>query len=137
MMNDLRRKRLLSVVALVFTSFIGVFLILKALNSNLDYFYTPSEMINIEIPDKKRVKLGGMVQEDSVKRNGTNISFKITDFNHSIDVSYNGVVPDLFKEGSGIVAYGLIVDEILIAEDIFAKHDENYMPPTIEISKKW
>jgi len=135
-MNNLRRKRLLSVVALVFTSFIGVFLILKALNSNLDYFYTPSEMINIEIPDKKRVKLGGMVQEDSVKRNGTNISFKITDFNHSIDVSYNGVVPDLFKEGSGIVAYGLIVDEILIAEDIFAKHDENYMPPTIEISKK-
>ena len=120
----------------VFTSFVGVFLILKALNSNLDYFYTPSEMINIEIPDKKRVKLGGMVQEDSVKRNGTNISFKITDFNHSIDVSYNGVVPDLFKEGSGIVAYGLIVDEILIAEDIFAKHDENYMPPTIEISKK-
>lgn len=136
MMNNLRRKRLLSVVALVFTSFVGVFLILKALNSNLDYFYTPSEMINIEIPDKKRVKLGGMVQEDSVKRNGTNISFKITDFNHSIDVSYNGVVPDLFKEGSGIVAYGLIVDEILIAEDIFAKHDENYMPPTIEISKK-
>ena len=136
MMNDLRRKRLLSVVVLVFTSFIGVFLILKALNSNLDYFYTPSEMINIEIPDKKRVKLGGMVQEDSVKRIGTNISFKITDFNHSIDVSYNGVVPDLFKEGSGIVAYGLIVDEILIAEDIFAKHDENYMPPTIEISKK-
>lgn len=136
MMNNLRRKRLLSVVALVFTSFLGVFLILKALNSNLDYFYTPSEMINIEIPDKKRVKLGGMVQEDSVKRNGTNISFKITDFNHSIDVSYNGVVPDLFKEGSGIVAYGLIVDEILIAEDIFAKHDENYMPPTIEISKK-
>ena len=123
-------------MALVFTSFVGVFLILKALNSNLDYFYTPSEMINIEIPDKKRVKLGGMVQEDSVKRNGTNISFKITDFNHSIDVSYNGVVPDLFKEGSGIVAYGLIVDEILIAEDIFAKHDENYMPPTIEISKK-
>ena len=135
-MNNLRRKRLLSVVALVFTSFVGVFLILKALNSNLDYFYTPSEMINIEIPDKKRVKLGGMVQEDSVRRNGTNISFKITDFNHSIDVSYNGVVPDLFKEGSGIVAYGLIVDEILIAEDIFAKHDENYMPPTIEISKK-
>ena len=135
-MNNLRRKRLLSVVALVFTSFVGVFLILKALNSNLDYFYTPSEMINIEIPDKKRVKLGGMVQEDSVKRNGTNISFKITDFNHSTDVSYNGVVPDLFKEGSGIVAYGLIVDEILIAEDIFAKHDENYMPPTIEISKK-
>ena len=76
-MNNLRRKRLLSVVALVFTSFLGVFLILKALNSNLDYFYTPSEMINIEIPDKKRVKLGGMVQEDSVKRNGTNISLSL------------------------------------------------------------
>ena len=132
-MNKIRKKRLASVLALIATSFLGVYLILSALNSNLDYFYTPSEIINAEIPNNKRVKLGGMVQEQSVIRDGTNISFNITDFSNSINVSYNGVVPDLFKEGSGIVAYGMIVDNRLIAENIFAKHDENYMPPNIEI----
>ena len=132
-MNKIRKKRLASVLALIATSFLGVYLILSALNSNLDYFYTPSEIINAEIPNNKRVKLGGMVQMQSVIRDGTNISFNITDFSNSINVSYNGVVPDLFKEGSGIVAYGMIVDNRLIAENIFAKHDENYMPPNIEI----
>tara|TARA_B100000768_G_scaffold170677_1_gene177277 strand:+ start:3889 stop:4296 length:408 start_codon:yes stop_codon:yes gene_type:complete len=132
-MNKIRKKRLASVLALIATSFLGVYLILSALNSNLDYFYTPSEIINAEIPNNKRVKLGGMVQKQSVIRDGTNISFNITDFSNSINVSYNGVVPDLFKEGSGIVAYGMIIDNRLIAENIFAKHDENYMPPNIEI----
>ena len=132
-MSKIRKKRFVSVMALIATSFLGVYLILSALNSNLDYFYTPSEIINAEIPNNKRVKLGGMVQMQSVIRDGTNISFNITDFSNSINVSYNGVVPDLFKEGSGIVAYGMIVDNRLIAENIFAKHDENYMPPNIEI----
>jgi len=132
-MNKIRKKRLVSVMTLIATSFLGVYLILSALNSNLDYFYTPSEIINAEIPNNKRVKLGGMVQMQSVIRDGTNISFNITDFSNSINVRYNGVVPDLFKEGSGIVAYGMIVDNRLIAENIFAKHDENYMPPNIEI----
>jgi|TARA_B110000914_G_scaffold154182_1_gene135313 cytochrome c-type biogenesis protein CcmE len=132
-MNKIRKKRLVSVMTLIATSFLGVYLILSALNSNLDYFYTPSEIINAEIPNNKRVKLGGMVQMQSVIRDGTNISFNITDFSNSINVSYNGVVPDLFKEGSGIVAYGMIVDNRLIAENIFAKHDENYMPPNIKI----
>ena len=132
-MNKIRKKRLASVLALIATSILGVYLILSALNSNLDYFYTPSEIINAEIPNNKRVKLGGMVQKQSVIRDGTNISFNITDFSNSINVSYNGVVPDLFKEGSGIVAYGMIIDNRLIAENIFAKHDENYMPPNIEI----
>jgi cytochrome c-type biogenesis protein CcmE len=132
-MNKIRKKRLVSVMTLIATSFLGVYLILSALNSNLDYFYTPSEIINAEIPNNKRVKLGGMVQMQSVIRDGTNISFNITDFSNSINVRYNGVVPDLFKEGSGIVAYGMIVDNRLIAENIFAKHDENYMPPNIKI----
>ena len=132
-MNKIRKKRLASVLALIATSLFSVYLILSALNSNLDYFYTPSEIINAEIPNNKRVKLGGMVQKQSVIRDGTNISFNITDFSNSINVSYNGGVPDLFKEGSGIVAYGMIIDNRLIAENIFAKHDENYMPPNIEI----
>jgi cytochrome c-type biogenesis protein CcmE len=133
-MNKIRKKRLVSVLALLSTSFLGVFLILSALNSNLDYFYTPSELIDIEIPQNKRVKLGGMVEKNSVVRDGTNITFNITDYKETISVSYDGVVPDLFKEGSGIVAYGRIIDNKLVAENIFAKHDENYMPPNIEIS---
>jgi|TARA_X000001036_G_C20543316_1_gene751253 cytochrome c-type biogenesis protein CcmE len=133
-MNKIRKKRLVSVLALVSTSFLGVFLILSALNSNLDYFYTPSELMEVEIPQNKRVKLGGMVEKNSVVRNGTNITFNITDYQETISVSFNGVVPDLFKEGSGIVAYGKLINNRLVAENIFAKHDENYMPPSIEIS---
>ena len=135
-MNNIRKKRLFLVVAIVLTSFLGVFLILKALNSNLDYFYTPSEIKGLEIPDTKRIKLGGMVEKESVRRDGTKIFFRITDFNYSIDVVYDGVVPDLFKEGSGIVAYGEMVNNNLLAENIFAKHDENYMPPSIEVSQE-
>ena len=75
-----------------------------------------------------------MVEKNSVVRDGTNITFNITDYQETISVSYDGVVPDLFKEGSGIVAYGRIIDNKLVAENIFAKHDENYMPPNIEIS---
>ena len=133
-MNKIRKKRLVSVLALVSTSFLGVFLILSALNSNLDYFYTPSELMEVEIPQNKRVKLGGMVEKNSVVRNGTNITFNITDYQETISVSFNGVVPDLFKEGSGIVAYGKLINNRLVAENIFAKHDDNYMPPSIEIS---
>ena len=133
-MNKIRKKRLISVLALVSTSFLGVFLILSAWNSNLDYFYTPSELMEVEIPQNKRVKLGGMVEKNSVVRDGTKITFNITDYQKTISVSYNGVVPDLFKEGSGIVAYGKIINNKLVAENIFAKHDENYMPPSIEIS---
>ena len=133
-MNKIRKKRLISVLALVSTSFLGVFLILSALNSNLGYFYTPSELMEVEIPQNKRVKLGGMIEKDSVVRDGTKITFNITDYQKTISVSYNGVVPDLFKEGSGIVAYGKIINNKLVAENIFAKHDENYMPPSIEIS---
>ena len=90
-MNKIRKKRLVSVMVLIATSFLGVYLILSALNSNLDYFYTPSEIINAEIPNNKRVKLGGMVQMQSVIRDGTNISFNITDFSNSINVSYNKI----------------------------------------------
>ena len=75
-----------------------------------------------------------MVEINSVVRDGTNITFNITDSQETISVSYDGIVPDLFKEGSGIVAYGRIIDNKLVAENIFAKHDENYMPPNIEIS---
>jgi len=133
-MNKIRKQRLFNVFLIICLSSLGVFFILKALNSNLDYFYTPSEVLIANIPQDKRIKIGGMVKKDSVDRNGTKVIFKITDFENTIEVHYEGVIPDLFKEGSGVVAYGKIRDKTLIAENIFAKHDENYMPPNIEIS---
>ena len=100
---------------------------------NLDFFFTPSELFKEEIPNNKRIKVGGMVLEGSVTRDKTNISFVITDYEGSIDVEFDGLVPDLFKEGSGVVVLGYLKDKTLIAEDVLAKHDENYMPPSIEL----
>ena len=110
-------------------------MILYSLNSNLDYFFTPSELEEVNIPSKKRIKIGGMVLEGSVDRNASDISFTITDYENSIVVLFEGIVPDLFKEGSGVVALGYLDDEIFYAEEVLAKHDENYMPPNLDIEK--
>tara|TARA_Y100001970_G_scaffold48531_1_gene61491 strand:+ start:2268 stop:2606 length:339 start_codon:yes stop_codon:yes gene_type:complete len=108
-------------------------MILYSLNTNLDYFFTPSELNNREIPSMKRIKVGGMVLNGSVKREGPKISFVITDYENSIKVIYEGIVPDLFKEDGGVVALGYLRNETFEAEEVLAKHDENYMPPNIEI----
>jgi len=134
-MKAVRKKRLITVLVLMLSSGLGSFLIIKALDSNLDFFFTPSEIFKEELPNNKRIKVGGMVLEDSVSRNGTNIIFKITDYNESIEVQFDGIVPDLFKEGSGVVVLGYLEDKTLKAEKVLAKHDENYMPPSIEIEK--
>lgn len=134
-MKAVRKKRLITVLVLMLSSALGSFLIIKALDSNLDFFFTPSEIFKEELPNNKRIKVGGMVLEDSVSRNGTNIIFKITDYKESIEVQFDGIVPDLFKEGSGVVVLGYLEDNTLKAEKVLAKHDENYMPPSIEIEK--
>ena len=132
-MKTIRKQRLIAVLLILTTSALGSFLIIRALDSNLDFFFTPSELFKEEIPNNKRIKVGGMVLEGSVTRDKTNISFVITDYEGSIDVEYDGLVPDLFKEGSGVVVLGYLKDKTLIAEDVLAKHDENYMPPSIDI----
>ena len=132
-MKTIRKQRLITVVVILTTSGWGSFLIIRALDSNLDFFFTPSELFKEEIPNNKRIKVGGMVLEGSVTRDKTNISFVITDYEGSIDVEFDGLVPDLFKEGSGVVVLGYLKDKTLIAEDVLAKHDENYMPPSIEL----
>ena len=132
-MNPIRKKRLLSIFFVFLFSVSGVSLILYSLNSNLDYFFTPSELKEVDIPPKKRIKIGGMVLEGSVDRNASDISFTITDYENSIVVLFEGIVPDLFKEGSGVVALGYLDDEIFYAEEVLAKHDENYMPPNLDI----
>jgi len=132
-MKTIRKQRLITVLLILTTSGLGSFLITRALDSNLDFFFTPSELFKEEIPNNKRIKVGGMVLEGSVTRDKTNISFVITDYEGSIDVEFDGLVPDLFKEGSGVVVLGYLKDKTLIAEDVLAKHDENYMPPSIEL----
>ena len=133
-MNPIRKKRIYSILFVFLFSVSGISLILYSLNSNLDYFFTPTQLKDRNIPADKRIKVGGMVLSGSVERISSSISFVITDYENSIKVEYEGIVPDLFKEDSGVVVLGNLRDKILYAEEVLAKHDENYMPPNIEIS---
>ena len=133
-MNPIRKKRIYSILFVILFSVSGISLILYSLNSNLDYFFTPTELKDRNIPADKRIKVGGMVLSGSVERISSSISFVITDYENSIKVEYEGIVPDLFKEDSGVVVLGNLRDKILYAEEVLAKHDENYMPPNIEIN---
>ena len=133
-MNPIRKKRIYSILFVFLFSVSGISLILYSLNSNLDYFFTPTELKDRNIPADKRIKVGGMVLSGSIERISSSISFVITDYENSIKVEYEGIVPDLFKEDSGVVVLGNLRDRILYAEEVLAKHDENYMPPNIVIS---
>ena len=133
-MNPIRKKRIYSILFVFLFSVSGISLILYSLNSNLDYFFTPTELKDRNIPADKRIKVGGMVLSGSVERISSSISFVITDYENSIKVEYEGIVPDLFKEESGVVVLGNLRNKILYAEEVLAKQDENYMPPNIEIS---
>ena len=136
-MKKHRKKRLFGVLLILGSSCLGIGLILYALNSNLDYFLTPSELKqseeNIVLSSNTRVKLGGMVKKDSFFINENKVNFVVTDFEDSINVIYGGLLPDLFKEGKGIVVLGKYNDGIFYADEVFAKHDENYMPPNLEL----
>ena len=133
-MNQIRKKRLYNILLVSLFSVSGISLILYSLNSNLDYFFTPTELKEQNISSDKRIKIGGMVLEGSVFRDDSNISFTVTDYESFIKVEFKGIVPDLFQEGSGVVALGYLNDEVFYAEEVLAKHDENYMPPNIEIN---
>ena len=133
-MNQIRKKRLYNILLVSLFSVSGISLILYSLNSNLDYFFTPTELKEQNISSDKRIKIGGMVLEGSVFRNDSNISFTVTDYESFVRVEFKGSVPDLFQEGSGVVALGYLNDEVFYAEEVLAKHDENYMPPNIKIN---
>ena len=125
---------------LLFLSFIitivvlTIFLILKSLEENVVYFISPTEIKNLaEIDSKKRIRVGGMVKEETVKLKQNEISFVITDFKNEINVIYSGAIPNLFSEGKGVVAEGYLNDRSFFdAKKILAKHDENYMPPEVK-----
>ena len=110
-----------------------VFLILKSLEDNVVYFKSPTDIQNLSEITKKKIRIGGMVKKDSVKINSDQINFVITDFKNDIEVSYSGMIPNLFEEEKGVVAEGFIQDrKFFIAKKILAKHDENYMPPEVK-----
>ncbi|WKX25571.1 cytochrome c maturation protein CcmE [Tatumella ptyseos] len=144
-MNLRRRKRLITVLAIVIGLGIATALVMYALRSNIDLFYTPSEILNgkgedHQIPEPgQRLRVGGMVMPGSVKRdpNTLAVTFKLYDANGVVSVSYVGILPDLFREGQGVVAQGVLAPNHLInAEQVLAKHDEKYTPPEIEDAMK-
>ena len=114
---------------------IVIFIVLRSLEENVVYFFSPSEIYNkTDISFDKKIRVGGLVKFNSVSKNETSINFIITDLKKEIVVSYNGLVPNLFSEGKGVVAEGKLKDKkYFVADKILAKHDENYMPP--EVSK--
>ena len=129
-----RKKRILMVFAILVGISISVILILTAFEKNLMYFYSPTEIINGDAPKTRSFRIGGLVVTDSVIRNSDDlkVSFILTDMVNEVKVIYEGILPDLFREGQGIVANGkLQSDNIFIAEQVLAKHDENYMPPEV------
>tara|TARA_X000001036_G_scaffold318439_1_gene296863 strand:+ start:751 stop:1170 length:420 start_codon:yes stop_codon:yes gene_type:complete len=126
-------KLRLTFLALVLASAILiVFLVLQSLKANVIYFQSPSELKTLIELNKKKIRVGGMVKEQSVVIKSNEINFVITDFKNEISVVYSGVVPNLFAEGKGVVAEGFLKDEnYFSATKILAKHDENYMPPEV------
>ena len=112
---------------------IVIFIVLRSLEENVVYFFSPSEIYNkTDISFDKKIRIGGLVKTNSINKNETSINFIITDLKKEILVSYNGLVPNLFSEGKGVVAEGKLKDKkYFVADKILAKHDENYMPPEV------
>ena len=109
-----------------------VYFVLKALDKNIDLYLTPTDVIESNYEMNNQFKLGGMVKEGSVKKTDLEVEFIVTDFNEEILISYQGILPNLFKENSGVVASGSLDGNIFKAKEILAKHDENYMPVKLE-----
>jgi cytochrome c-type biogenesis protein CcmE len=125
-----RHKRLAIIIGGLIAVVLAVVLILNALNSNIALFVTPSEVAAGKAPQGQAFRIGGMVKEQSVRRDGLTVHFVITDMVKDIPVAYTGILPDLFKEGKGAVAQGrLDANGQFVASEVLAKHDENYMPP--------
>jgi cytochrome c-type biogenesis protein CcmE len=104
-------------------------LVMNAFQSNLVFFYSPTQVASREAPTGRTFRLGGLVEAGSVKRDGVAVSFVVTDTAKSVPVVYQGILPDLFKEGKGVVAQGQMKGNVFEAREVLAKHDENYMPP--------
>ena len=124
-----RQKRLAIVGGIAAAVAAAAALVLNAFQSNLVFFYSPSQVAAHEAPQARTFRIGGMVEKGTLKRDGKVATFVVTDTAKSIPVRYEGILPDLFKEGKGVVAQGQLQGDVFIAREVLAKHDENYMPP--------
>ncbi len=133
-MHPKRKQRLVVALAVVVLSSATIGLIAYALSGNINLFYSPSEVVAGEAPVDRKLRVGGMVVEGSVERASDRLEtrFEVTDFVQSVTVTYDGILPDLFAEGEGVVATGILgADGVVTASEVLAKHDENYMPPEV------
>jgi|SRR5688572_6446003 len=134
-----RRKRLFVVFGILAGVAVAATLAVQAFRDNMMLFFDPSQVVAGEAPQGRTFRIGGMVTEGSVKREpgSLEVRFVVTDFQHSVPVSYTGVLPDLFREGQGIVAHGKLDGAgVFVADEVLAKHDEKYMPPEVAESLK-
>ena len=127
------KLRFLFLSTILLILILTVFLVLKSLEENVVYFQSPSEINSLTELTNNKIRVGGMVKKNSVSMNSNEVNFIITDFKNEINVTYSGAVPNLFEEGKGVVAEGVLKDRnFLSATKILAKHDENYMPPEVK-----
>ncbi len=138
-MKPIRKQRLGLILLMLAGVALAVTFALKAFNENLMYFFSTTDVAEGKAPENSLFRLGGMVVKGSVKRpgDGMTVHFKLTDYNKEVNVEYTGILPDLFREGQGIVAKGRLNKRgVFVAEEVLAKHDENYMPPEVADSLK-
>ena len=138
-MTPKRKKRLIIILSIVLGSSVAVGLTLYALKQNVNLFYSTTQITNGEAPKEARIRVGGMVVKGSVKRatDSLKVEFQLTDYATNVTVVFTGILPDLFREGQGIIAQGkLDASGVFQADEVLAKHDENYMPPEVKGSLK-
>ena len=127
-----KRRRLWLLVGSLAVLGTAATLVLTALNDNLVFFYSPSQVAEKNIAPDRRFRLGGLVETGSVQKNGEEVRFTVTDTHKTVAVVYRGLLPDLFREGQGVIAEGALrADGVFVAREVLAKHDENYMPPEV------
>ena len=128
------KSRIFFLLLSVISTALIIFAVLRSLEENIVYFLSPTEIYNkTNIPFNEKIRIGGLVKINSINKNETSINFIITDYKKEIVVTYEGLVPNLFSEGKGVIAEGLLKDKkYFIADKILAKHDENYMPPEVK-----
>lgn len=133
-MNSTQKKRLGLIAGGLIICGAAAALVFNAFEENLVFFFSPSQVAAHEAPEGRTFRIGGFVQEGSVQRqkDGVTVRFEVTDTAHTVPVTYKGSLPDLFKEGKGVVAQGKLQNGVFVADQVLAKHDENYMPPEAE-----
>ena len=133
-MNPLRKQRLYALIAVLIGSLLATWLVVSALSENMNLFYSPSEILGVDIDENVLIRAGGMVKQGSIEksRDSLNVRFTVTDYQNELIINYEGILPDLFDENAGVVVRGnLKNDGTFKAIEVLAKHDENYMPPEV------